>query len=211
MSADGFAQGAPRATPALTPVPDPATIAGAEPLSPETLLNLTARGDVRAFERLYDAFAGPVYGLARRVVRDPSHAEEITQEVFCEIWTRASRFDPARGSARSWILRLTHGRAVDRVRSTQSATERETRIAQVSVERDVDTVVEAVERSLERVAVRRCLGTLTDLQRESVTLAYYSGYTAREVAGLLSTPIPTVKTRLRDGLIRLRDCLGVTA
>jgi RNA polymerase sigma-70 factor (ECF subfamily) len=185
--------------------------AGRPATDPETLLNRTARGDTAAFEQLYDAFAAPVYGLARRVVRDPGHAEEVTQEVFCEIWTRASRFDPERGSARSWILRLTHGRAVDRVRSVQAATERDDRVASASVERDVDTVVEAVERSLDRVAVRRCLGTLTELQRESVTLAYYSGYTAREVADLLATPVPTVKTRLRDGLIRLRDCMGVTA
>lgn len=208
MSADGFAERTERHHRPLPAVPETAT---PETATPETLLNLTARGDAVAFGLLYEAFAGPVYGLARRVVRDPGHAEEVTQEVFCEIWTRASRFDPARGSARSWILRLAHGRAVDRVRSVQSSTERETRVAQASVQRDVDTVVEAVESSLERVAVRRCLGALTQLQRESVTLAYYSGYTAREVAELLSTPIPTVKTRLRDGLIRLRDCLGVTS
>lgn len=184
---------------------------GGASADPETLMNLTARGDTDAFERLYDLYAAAVFGLARRVVRDPSQAEEVTQDVFCEIWTRASRFDPARGSARSWVLRLAHGRAVDRVRSVQASSERDTRIARESVERDVDTVVEAVERSLERVAVRRCLAALTDLQRESVTLAYYSGYTTREVAELLSAPVPTVKTRIRDGLIRLRDCLGVTA
>jgi RNA polymerase sigma-70 factor (ECF subfamily) len=189
----------------------PATGAGGLGTDPETLLNRTARGDTVAFAQLYDAFAAPVYGLARRVVRDPGHAEEVTQEVFCEIWVRASRFDRSRGSGRSWILRLAHGRAVDRVRSVQAATERDGRVAAASVERDVDTVVEAVEQSLDRAAVRRCLATLTELQRESVTLAYYSGYTAREVAELLATPIPTVKTRLRDGLIRLRDCLGVTA
>ena len=108
-------------------------------------------------------------------------------------------------------MTLTHARSVDRVRSAQAATDRETKVAQASTERDVDTVVEAVESGFERRAVQRCLGALTELQRESITLAYYSGYTYREVAELLTAPLPTIKTRLRDGLIRLRDCLGVGA
>ncbi len=176
---------------------------------PEELLRLTALGQQDAFERLYDAFSARVFGLARRIVRDPSHAEEIAQEVFLEIWRRAGRYDPARGSATSWIMTLTHARAVDRVRSAQAATDREVKVAQTSSERDVDTVVEAVESAFERRAVQRCLGSLTQLQRESITLAYFSGYTYREVAELLSAPLSTVKTRLRDGLIRLRECLGV--
>lgn len=179
--------------------------------SPEDLLRLTALGREDAFEELYDAFAARVFGLARRVVRDPSQAEEVAQEVFLEIWRRASRYDRSKGSATSWIMTLTHARAVDRVRSAQASTDREIKVAHASTERDVDTVVETVESNFERRAVQRCLGTLTELQRESITLAYFSGYTYREVAELLTAPLPTIKTRLRDGLIRLRDCLGVAS
>jgi len=181
------------------------------PATPEELLSRTALGDERAFEVLYDAFAGRVFGLARRIVRNPGQAEGGGQEVFLEIWRRASRFEPAKGSATSWIMTLTHARSVDRVRSAQASTDHELKVAQASHEVEIDSVVDAVESSFERRAVQRCLTTLTDLQRESITLAYYSGYTYPEVAELLATPLPTVKTGLRDGMIRLRDCLGVGA
>lgn len=168
-------------------------------------------GDEVAFEQLYDQFAGRVFGLSRRIVRNPSQAEEVAQEVFLEIWRRASRFDAAKGSATSWIMTLTHARSVDRVRSAQASADRELKVAYASHEVEVDTVVEAVESKFERRAVQKCIGALTEVQRESITLAYYSGYTYREVAELLSTPLPTIKTRLRDGMIRLRDCLGAGA
>ncbi len=197
------------AVPPLADQPgSPANVAAA---TPEELLRRIALGDERAFEALYDAFAGRVFGLARRIVRSPSQAEEVSQEIFLEIWRRASRFDVGRGSATSWIMTLTHARAVDRVRSAQASSDREMKVAYASHEVEVDSVVEAVESKFERKAVQKCLGALTDLQRESLTLAYYSGYTYREVAELLTTPLPTIKTRLRDGMIRLRDCLGVEA
>jgi len=122
------------------------------------------------------------------------------------VWRSASRFDPVQGSARSWLMTMAHRRAIDRVRSAQAATERDARAALAAT--DYDVVVEEVESRLEAQRVRRCLDTLTELQRESVTLAYYGGYTYREVAGLLGVAIGTVKTRMRDGLIRMRDCLG---
>jgi RNA polymerase sigma-70 factor, ECF subfamily len=178
---------------------------GAEELG--ALLARVARGDQDAYAAVYDRTAGQVLGVVRAVVRDPAQSEEVTQEVLLDVWRSASRFDAALGSPTAWMMTLAHRRAVDRVRSEQRAAERERRVASFSTA--YDEVAEAVEARLDRERVRRCLGSLTELQRESVTLAYYGGYTYREVAGLLGVAIGTVKTRMRDGLIRLRDCLGV--
>jgi RNA polymerase sigma-70 factor (ECF subfamily) len=171
------------------------------------LLAHVARGDQPAFEEVYDRMAGPVLGMVRGVLRDLAQSEEVMQEVLLELWRTASRFDPGKGSALSWVMTMAHRRAVDRVRSEQKAVEREFRAATAQV--DFDDVTEAVEATLDRERVRHCLRCLTDLQRESVTLAYYGSYSYSEVAGLLGVAVGTVKTRMRDGLIRLRDCLGV--
>jgi RNA polymerase sigma-70 factor (ECF subfamily) len=171
------------------------------------LLVLVARGDADAYAAVYDRTVGQVLGIVLSVVRDPAQSEEVAQEVLLDVWRSASRFDPERGSAVAWVMTLAHSRAVDRVRSEQKAAEREQRVA--SAEIAYDEVTEAVEARLDRERVRRCLGSLTELQRESVTLAYYGGYTYRQVADLLGVAVGTVKTRMRDGLIRLRDCLGV--
>lgn len=176
----------------------------------DELVRLVARGDEPAFERLYDHVSSAVFGLVRRVLRDPAQAEEVTQEVFVDVWRTATRFDAERGSAQAWILMMAHRRAVDRVRSAQARHDREDTVAAREQVRVFDEVAEAVELRLEQQQVHRCLGALTDLQRESVTLAFYGGYTYPEVAMLLDAPLGTVKTRMRDGLIRLRDCLGVT-
>lgn len=181
------------------------------PATMDDLLLRVARGDSPAFERLYDQVANSVFGVVRRVLRDPAQSEEVTQEVLVEVWRSATRFDAERGSASSWIHTMAHRRAIDRVRSSQASHDREQRVAVRDHSPAYDEVAEQVEARLEQEQVRRCLGTLTELQRESVTLAYYGGYTYREVADLLDAPLGTVKTRLRDGLIRLRDCLGVTA
>ena len=175
----------------------------------EAVLAQVARGDEAAFERLYDRVAGMVFGVIRRVVRDPAQSEEVAQEVLVEVWRTATRFDPDRGAALTWLLTMAHRRAVDRVRSAQAATDRDERVGELERTPAYDEVAEIVEAKLEQEQVRRALSTLTDLQREAVTLAYYGGYTYREVAELLDLPLGTVKTRLRDGLIRLRDTLGV--
>jgi RNA polymerase sigma-70 factor, ECF subfamily len=179
----------------------------AQPL--DELLRLVARGDSAAFEQVYDLVAGPVYGLVSRVVRDPSQSEEVSQEVLVELWRTAARFDPDRGGAMAWVMTLAHRRAVERVRSAQAASDREDRVARRDGAVAFDVVAEDVESRMEGERVRRCLDTLTELQRESVTLAYYGGHTYREVAERLKVPLGTVKTRMRDGLVRLRDCLGV--
>ncbi|MBC6448829.1 sigma-70 family RNA polymerase sigma factor [Actinokineospora xionganensis] len=173
------------------------------------LLQRVARGDEQAFSALYDLVSAPVFGLVRRIVRDPAQSEEVTQEVMLELWRTAARYAPDRGSAMTWVMTLAHRRAVDRVRSAQSATDREDKAFRRETTRPFDEVAEQVSTRLEYEQVRRCLASLTDLQRESVELAYYRGLTYKEVSELLDTPLGTVKTRLRDGLIRLRDCLGV--
>ncbi len=173
------------------------------------LLGRVARGDESAFGEVYDQVAPSVYGLVRRVLRDPAQSEEVTQEVMVEVWRTACRYDARRGTPRAWLMTLAHRRAVDRVRSEQVGADREARAAAAEADRPYDEVAEEVTDRLERERVRRCLETLTELQEQSVRLAYYGGYTYREVARLLSTPLGTIKTRMRDGLIRLRDCLGV--
>jgi RNA polymerase sigma-70 factor (ECF subfamily) len=177
----------------------------------EGLLALVARGDEQAFAELYQRVAPAVFGLVSKVVRNPAQSEEVTQEVFVELWRTASRFDPARGTARSWIMTCAHRRAVDRVRSAERAARRDDLAGRRDQGRPYDEVAEQVETSLEREHVRRGLEALTDLQREAVVLAYYGGYTHREIAELLGVPSGTVRTRLRDGLLRLRDHLGVGA
>ena len=174
----------------------------------DLLLVHVARGDTEAFEAVYDRLAGPVYGVIRRVLRDPSQSEEVTQEVLLEVWRTAARFDPALGGAATWVMTIAHRRTIDRIRSSTSAAEREHKTADIRPPHD--EVAEAVEASLDRERVRRCLDSLTDIQRESITLAYYGGNSYRQVAELLNVTLGAIKTRIRDGLIRMRDCLGVS-
>jgi RNA polymerase sigma-70 factor, ECF subfamily len=178
----------------------------------DLLLGRVARGDQAAFDAVYDRMVGPAYGLIRRILRDPAQSEEVTQEVLLEIWRSARRFDPARGSAMTWAMMIAHRRAVDRVRSAAAEAQREQRsvaAAETIEGAQADEVAEEVEATLERERVRRCLDSLTPIQRESVTLAYYGGYTYREVARRLQVALGTIKTRIRDGLLRMRDCIGV--
>ena len=171
----------------------------------DSLLGRVALGDSAAFESLYDELSSAVFGLARRVVRDPTRAEDVTQEVFLEVWRKAARFDSGLGKAKTWVMTIAHRRAVDAVRRSESQKRQDTKAAPDEVSHDEPA--DAVIKTEEHGAVRECMETLTDLQLESVRLAYFNGYTYNEVATLLDKPLPTIKTRMRDGLIRLRDCL----
>jgi RNA polymerase sigma-70 factor (ECF subfamily) len=177
--------------------------------SVESLLLRVADGDQRSFAELYDRIAPRVLGLVKRLLIDHAQSEEVAQEVFLEIWRTATRFDPSRGAALSWVLTMAHRRAVDRVRASQSSHDRDIKIGIRDVDREYDQVAESVEIRIEHERVKRAMTQLTELQREAISLAYYGGYSHSEVAKILAIPIGTVKTRLRDGMIRLRDEMGV--
>lgn len=182
-----------------------------EDLSIESLLREVAAGSRTAFAEVYDRISSRVMGLVTRLLRDRAQSEEVTQEVFLEIWQQASKFDANRGSGMAWVLTMAHRRAIDRIRASQKSHERDLRIGIRDMERDFDHVSEAVEIRVENERVKTAMGRLTALQREAVILAYYGGYSHSEMAGILGIPLGTVKTRLRDGMIRLRDELGVTS
>lgn len=180
------------------------------PITLDELLVATAAGDRDAFSRLYDEASPRVYGLVRRILVDPAQSEEVTQDVFLEAWQTAARFDPARGAAAAWLLTLAHRRAVDRVRASQAAHDRELRTGIRDLDVPVDEVAEAAEIAVEHERVSGALAALSEVQRECLALAYYGGCTQSEIAAKLGVPLGTVKTRLRDGMIRLRELLGVT-
>ena len=177
-------------------------------LTPEVLIGRVALGDDHAFAALYDLFAGAVLGMVTRVLRDRAQSEEVAQEVLLEVWRKAASFAEHRGSVRAWVLTIAHRRAIDRVRAEQAGSDRETRAGLLDPRRDFDEVAESTLAGLERDDVRSALAVLTDLQRESITLAYYDGYTCREVAERLGVSVSTIKSRMRDGLIRLRYAMG---
>lgn len=191
-----------------------AVVGGASPRPVDpaaALVSQVANGDEAAFSELYDLIAPRVHSVVLRVLRDPAMAEEVTQEVMVELWRQAPRFETERGSVAAWASTVAHRRAIDRVRSSQSARDRDQREHDITLpEGRHDEVAEQVEQRLEREQVTRALEVLTPVQRESIELAYFSGYTYREVAAVLEVPEGTIKTRIRDGLLRIRDQLEVT-
>ena len=170
----------------------------------ETLLAQTARRDAGAFTVLYDRYGGAVYSLALKMLRDPQAAEEVTQDVFLAIWRGAGDYDSSRGSARAWILSMAHHKSVDAVRRQRL---RAADPLAETIPTDADVTAEAL-RGVDRAQVRKALGGLSDGQREAIVLAYYGGYTQQEIAERLGVPLGTVKTRTRDGMLRLRSALG---
>ena len=184
------------------------------PADPDAITRLLIRTGLEnedAFTELYDLVVGAVYGLVLRVLRDPAKSEEVTQEVMLETWRLAARYDPQRGSGKTWIMTMAHRRAIDRVRSAQASTDRDIKVGIASHVPDSDVVSAEVETRIEHAQVRRALTELTHTQRQALELAYYKGYTHVEVAAALEIPLGTAKTRLRDGLIHLRDAMEVDA
>jgi len=197
--------------PSDTALDDIAPAADATVEATDRLLQRAAGGDQRAFAELYDLIAPRMLGLIRHVLKDQAQSEEVLQEVLLEIWQTAARFDPNKGKAVTWMLTMAHRRAIDRVRSAQSSRDRDVRVGIRDLDREFDHVAESVEVRIEHERVERALSRLTDLQRQAVELAYYGGYTQSEVSDMLGVPLGTVKTRLRDGMIRLREELGVAS
>lgn len=175
----------------------------------DALLRRVAQHDSDAFTALYDATRARVYGMVHRVLRDRGYSEETTHDVYLQVWRTAESYDPASGSALAWLLTLAHRRAVDRVRSEQAASQRDSRYGAATVERDADNVTDAVITGDEHRRVAACLDGLTDIQRECIELAYYQGLTYVQVSERLSANLATVKSRMRDALRGLRTCLGV--
>lgn len=173
------------------------------------LLQRIAGGDQSAFAELYDLLAARVFGLVLRVLVNRSQSEEVVQEVFLEVWQSASRFTPNRGQGRTWIFTIAHRRAVDRVRASQASTERDARAGLRDLAVAHDSVAEQVELGLAGEQVAEALVKLPERQRETIVLAYYGGYSQSEIAALVGAPLGTIKTRMRDGLTRLRDEMGV--
>jgi len=174
------------------------------------LLRRVAQHDVDAFAEFYDLTSSNVFGLVARVLRDPGYSEETTQEVYLQVWRNASNYDPAKGSALAWLLTLAHRRAVDRVRIEHAAAQRESRYGSASADRPADVVADSAILREERRQVAECLDTLTDAQRECIELAYYGGLTYAQVSERLSANLATIKSRMRDALRGLKNCLGVT-
>lgn len=176
----------------------------------DALLVSTATGDQRAFSVFYDHTASRVLGLIRRVLIDAAQSEEVAQEVFLEAWQSASRFDPNKGRAMTWIMTMAHRRAIDRIRASQASRDRDTAVGIRDLPTAYDQVAETVEIRVEHERVEVAMATLSEAQRQAITLAYYGGLSQSEVAAELGIPLGTAKTRLRDAMIRLREELGVT-
>jgi RNA polymerase sigma-70 factor, ECF subfamily len=181
-------------------VPDPGRL-GEDDM--DRLLAAVARGEHGAFDLVYEQLSGPIYGVVRTVVNDPAQAEEVAQEALLEIWRTAFRYDSSKGSVAAWALTIARHRAIDRIRANTARSARELRTAPSAV--SWDQVSEAVEETLDRELLRRCLERLSDPQRKAIMLAFYGKHTYTEVARMLGIPVGTAKARIRDALIKLRD------
>ncbi len=170
------------------------------------LVIAVARYNADAFAEAYRRHAGAVYGLAHRMLWERALAEELVQEIFLRLWEQPERFDPTRGSLRSFLLMDAHARCVDRIRSDERRRDREERTARAAIVADYDIDLEAQDLEVGE-QVRAVMATLSDAERRAIELAYFGGHTYREVARILDQPEGTIKSRIRTGLTRLRTQL----
>lgn len=179
--------------------------------SPDLLAALIvqiARGDHAAFTDFYHRTSRRVFGTVRRILLDPTLSEEVAQEVFLDVWQHAAKYSPSIGAPAAWLMTIAHHKAVDKVRSHQSSADRDQRWAAASHSIEYDEVLESVTSASHSRALMRSLAQLSEVQREAIVLAYFGCLTYREVAEKLSKPLPTIKTRIRDGLQQLRAQAG---
>ena len=177
-------------------------------LDDRALVRLVVEQDGRALEALYARYGRPCLGLARRILADEQYAQDVVQEVFLTVWRDAARFDASRGGFSSWLLSMTHHKAVDVVRREENVRKRRASADLLETrEDDAPQVDEEVWSTLRRERLRGALSDLPDSQREALALAYYGGHTQREIAQLTATPLGTVKTRMLAGMRTLRTRL----
>jgi RNA polymerase sigma-70 factor (ECF subfamily) len=179
--------------------------------SAEVLLTRVAAGDSAAFDDLYGQLQGQVFGVAVRLLIDRHQAQEVAQEAWLQVWQQAARFNPLRGSATAWVMRIAHARAVDRIRSANAARLRDTAATASNHLTASDVVVESALLSIEQSRLREQLPHLSDKQRQSIDLAYFGGLSLPAISELLALPLGTVKTRIRDGLLNLRALMDPPA
>jgi RNA polymerase sigma-70 factor (ECF subfamily) len=187
--------------------PAPAPISKTNLASDAGDLLQVVRRDQSALARIYDRLGNAVYGLSRQVLKDEGLAQDVTQEIFLRLWNEPQRFDPERGSLRSFLLREAHSRSIEKVRSEEARRQRESRseFRDRPVLRDTE---DDVITSLTSNEVRTALSQLPDAERSAIVLAYYGGHSYREVASVLGAPEGTIKSRIRSGLLKLSSLLG---
>lgn len=170
----------------------------------QALLSRVIRGDQAAFAALFDRYGAPAFGLALKVCHNRALAEDVVQEAFLSIWQRAGGFDPAKGNVSTYLFSAVHNKAVDAIRHEESVRRREERTMDFAAESGGEEVIEAAWLGVRRKEVRAAVDALSPVQREALQLAYFEGLTYSEVADRLGIPLGTAKTRLRDGMTRLR-------
>lgn len=175
------------------------------------LLVRTGDGDRAAFSVLYDLTSPRVFGLCRRLIRDVVEAEDVAQDAFLEIWTKAASFDPVRGAGTGWIMAIAHHRAVDRIRSAEGTRRRDAAWTRDAARGRVGEPADRLLAAADVDEVHAALGRLSEVRRQAVTYAFFTDHTYEQASQLLGIPLGTFKSRVRDGVLALRPLLGISS